>query len=263
MKRTKERIALALVCLSTAGLTFGLCRLGQSQQEYQKGEDTYQEVEQEFVKHPESPEGPDKPEGTDNPAPGQLQIDFDGLKAMNKDVIAWVDIPGAGISYPVLQAADNSYYLKHLSTGESGIHGSIFLDCHNKPDFSDPNSIIYGHNMKDGTMFAGLDAYQDFAFYQQHPYFYIHLSGYRLEYQIFSCYSGRVGSSGYTYSFGQEEAVRDFLNDIESCAAYQTGVEVKTTDHIVTLSTCVNTDRNYRYLIHGKEVRKTKEEKHD
>lgn len=264
MKKYVLYLMLVLVLLlSVVGLLFALCSLYDTKKEYQKGEDTYQHIQDDYVKIPEEePEDNLKPPAGEKETP-RLSINFEGLRSMNPDIIGWIDIPGAGISYPLVQGDDNSYYLTHMSSGEYGIHGSIFMDVHNKPDFSDGNTLIYGHNMKDGTMFAALAAYQDVALYSQYPYFYIYLPGYTLEYQIFSCYSGRIGGSGYTYAFGQEAIFKDFLENIKSYGAYETNVNVVTTDRIVTLSTCVNTDRNYRYLIHGKEIHKMEEEKHD
>lgn len=98
----------------------------------------------------EEPEDTPKPDGGEPDAEpdGYLKIDFEGLQAVNPDVIAWIDIPGLSISYPVVQGTDNAYYLHHLFTGEYNSSGSIFADWHNQPDFADPNTIVYGHNMK-------------------------------------------------------------------------------------------------------------------
>ena len=120
---------------------------------------------------------------------GFLQVDFNKLEEINPDVIAWIEIPGLEISYPVVQGRDNDYYLHHLITGENHKSGSIFMDFHNQEDLSDRNSIIYGHNMKDGSMFGTLDQYQSQALYRNYPYFYMYVTGYIYEYQIFSCYA--------------------------------------------------------------------------
>ena len=114
--------------------------------EYQEGEDTYEELAS-FVEEPEDTPKLDGGEPDAEPD-GYLKIDFEGLQAVNPDVIAWIDIPGLSISYPVVQGTDNAYYLHHLFTGEYNSSGSIFADWHNQPDFADPNTIVYGHNMK-------------------------------------------------------------------------------------------------------------------
>ena len=110
--------------------------------------------------------------------------------------------------------------------------------------------------MKNGSMFGTLDRYQDQSLYQQYPCFYIYVPGAVLKYQIISCYAGRNGSIGYTYSFPEPEDFQKFVDTLLSYSGYDTGVTVTDSDHIVTLSTCVNTDRNYRYLVHGKLVQK-------
>ena len=125
------------------------------------------------------------------------------------------------------------------------------MDYHNMPDFSDSNTIIYGHNMKDKSMFGTLDRYKDFELYEENPYFYIYTPGKRLTYQIFSCYAGHVGSDAYLYEFPEAEDFNRFLQQIQSYAAYDTGKQVMETERVVTLSTCTNTSRNYRYLVHG------------
>ena len=126
------------------------------------------------------------------------------------------------------------------------------MDCHNQPDFTDQNTIVYGHNMENGSMFGTLDKYQDQALFKQHPEFYIYLSDKILKYRIFSCYAGRTGSEGYRYHFPEEEDFQIFLDMVSSYGDYDTGTELSVTDRIVTLSTCVNSRRNYRYLVHGK-----------
>lgn len=183
-------------------------------------------------------------------------IYFEGLKAQNPDVAAWIQIPALSVSYPVVQGKDNSYYLHHMFDGQENKNGSIFIDYHNQPDFTDSNTIIYGHNMKNGSMFGTLDRYQEKSLFEQYPCFYIYLPDGILEYRVVSCYAGRTGSVGYTYRFPEQEDFQDFLEKILSYASYNTGTEVTDTDHIVTLSTCVNSNRNYRYLVHGKLERK-------
>ena len=116
---------------------------------------------------------------------GFLQVDFNKLEEINPDVIAWIEIPGLEISYPVVQGRDNDYYLHHLITGENHKSGSIFMDFHNQENLSDRNSIIYGHNMKDGSMFGTLDQYQSQALYRNYPCFICIVPGYIYEYQIF------------------------------------------------------------------------------
>lgn len=161
-------ICLLLVFLAAAGKLFG------AYLKYQKGDVSYEKL-QEYVQEPEEEESPESEKEKEEPKNRYLEIDFAGLKAVNPDVIAWIQIPALDISYPVVQGKDNAYYLHHLFSGESNINGSIFVDCHNQPDFTDQNTIVYGHNMKNGSMFGTLDKYQDKELFEQHPEFYLYL----------------------------------------------------------------------------------------
>lgn len=256
MKKSKIWLLRILLLIAAGIFLFAAGKLLQIYLEYQKGADTYEKLE-EYVRESQPDEkNPEKEDKLKEPESSYLRVDFEGLKAENSDVAAWIQIPALDISYPVVQGKDNSYYLHHMFNGESNTSGSIFIDYHNSPNFTVPNTIVYGHNMKDKSMFGTLDRYQDSALYQQYPYFYIYIPGYVLEYQIISCYAGRTRGIGYTYRFPEPADFQEFLDGILSYAEYDTGVEVKTEDQIVTLSTCVNSNRNYRYLIHGKLAKK-------
>lgn len=259
MRRKINMVFLIIFLCSLNLLLFAVWKLLGTYVEYRQGAETYEEL-QDYIQKPDGDKRKDTPEEHDTRADdtenGYLQVDFDGLKKVNTDVAAWLYIPALEASYPVVQGEDNYYYLHHMFDGKENKSGSIFIDCHNKPDFTDRNTIVYGHNMNDESMFGTLEWYQNLELYQQYPYFYIYVPGYILEYQIISCYAGRNGSVGYTYSFPQIEDFKEFLNLIQSYAGYNTGTKTADSDHIVTLSTCVNSDGNYRYLVHGKLMRK-------
>ena len=260
MRKRRDYASLILLLASFAVFAFAAWKLFGIYTEYHQGTETYEELQDYVHKPEENDPSPSKDgsleEGTQNDGEGYLQVDFEGLKKVNPDVIAWIQIPALDISYPVVRGKDNDYYLHHMFDGQENKNGSIFVDYHNQPDFSDSNTIVYGHNMKNGSMFGTLDRYQNQSLYQQHPYFYIYVPEAVLEYRIISCYAGRNGSVGYTYSFPEPEDFRKFVDTLLSYSGYDTGETVTDSDHIVTLSTCVNTDRNYRYLVHGKLVQK-------
>lgn len=256
MKRITLVLGVLLMIMAGIALVLSCMSLLQSYEDYRKGTDTYEEMNHSYIQQPdkEKKKGRRKTQKSNESkeiAQENLQINFEGLQEVNPEIIGWIEIPGIALSYPLLQGKDNAYYLTHLADRHPGVSGSIFVDYHNQPDFSDKNTIIYGHNMKDGSMFASLDRYEALELYQKEPYFYIYIPGKVFKYQIFSCYAGSVGSEAYTYEFPNIEEFQMFLQTIHSYAAYDTGTEVKDTERIVTLSTCVNTNRNYRYLIHG------------
>ncbi len=252
MKRGEKLIFLAGILLAAGALLLAAWKLKGIYGEYKEGEDTYKELE-EFVEKPEDRPEEETANAAETPE-DYLKVDFDRLKEMNPDVAAWIEIPALSVSYPVVQGTDNTYYLHHLFTGEYNSSGSIFLDYHNQTDFTDKNTIIYGHNMKNGSMFGTLSDYADQSLWETYPYFYLYIPGHILKYQIFSCYAGSVGSEAYTYAFPGDTDFRDFLERILSYAGYDTGIRPTETDRVVTLSTCVNSRRDYRYLVHGKLV---------
>lgn len=253
MKRKKIYGIFMLVAIAV--FLFAGGRILQIYLNYQESQKVYEQME-EFTQKIEdqdlSPEAVPGETPEEVAEQGFLQVDFNKLEEINPDVIAWIEIPGLEISYPVVQGRDNDYYLHHLITGENHKSGSIFMDFHNQEDLSDRNSIIYGHNMKDGSMFGTLDQYQSQALYRNYPCFYMYVPGYIYEYQIFSCYAAPTDHPAYTYDFPTSEDYEVFLETLQRSAEYNTGTTVTREDQVVTLSTCVNTRKDYRYLVHGK-----------
>lgn len=178
-------------------------------------------------------------------------IDFEGLQEVNEEVIAWLRVPGIGISYPVAQGEDNEYYLHRTFEHTENIAGCLFLNARNAKEFTDQNSIIYGHNMKNGSMFGKLNyfAYEDA--YKKSRYFWIYTPEYIYRYRIFSC--AVVGSEGEQYreNFPEEEYL-DFLERMQKNSLIDTkSVKLTGEDRIVTLSTCTGDDTT-RFILQGK-----------
>lgn len=160
MKRKKIYGIFMLVAIAV--FLFAGGRILQIYLNYQESQKVYEQMEgftQKIEDQNLSPEAVPGETPEEVAEQGFLQVDFNKLEEINPDVIAWIEIPGLEISYPVVQGRDNDYYLHHLITGENHKSGSIFMDFHNQEDLSDRNSIIYGHNMKDGSMFGTLDQY--------------------------------------------------------------------------------------------------------
>lgn len=252
--RNKKNVFVIMIIFILLGI-FGYAagKLYGFYKEYQNGNQEYEEMRKYIEDSDDGKEKKSSEEQVEKTSEDKfLKIDFDGLRQQNPDIKAWIQIPALDISYPVVQGEDNCYYLHHLSDGQKNKNGSIFIDCHNGSDFTDQNTIIYGHNMKNGSMFGKLDRYKDKTLFEAYPSFYIYLPGKVLEYRIVSCYAGRTGSVAYTYQFSEVKDFQNFITKIISQSDYDTGIEVAEGDRIVTLSTCMNTDLNYRYLIHGK-----------
>lgn len=181
-------------------------------------------------------------------------IDFDSLLAINGDIIGWLEMEALDITYPIVQGEDNEYYLHRTFRNQENFAGSIFLDYVNNPDFYNRNSIVYGHNMKNGSMFGTLKQYGEQETYDKSPYFWIYTPDKIYKYEIFAC--GVVGaySDCYKTVFSGEEDFMNFINLAKSQSYIDTGVDVKYGDTVVTLSTCTG-DSETRFIVQGKRVR--------
>lgn len=177
------------------------------------------------------------------------KIDLAALQEVNPDVVGWIYIPGTPVNYPVLQGENNQFYLKHTWEKKSYVVGSIFLECENSPDFTDFNTIIYGHNIQNGTMFATVTEYVDQSYADAHPYVYILNAQGVWRYQVFAAYKAPVKSKTYGLDYTQEEARQELLDLAAESSLIETGVTPATTDRIVTLSTCTGGDYSKRYVV--------------
>lgn len=175
------------------------------------------------------------------------------LKELNDDTVAWIEIPGTGISYPVMHTTDNSYYLNHTFSDAVNSSGSIFEETQNSSDFSDVHTLVYGHNMKNGSMFAKLKNYASASYLVSHPTIYLDLSDGTHAYQIFSVYEAAVDDAAYTIGFAHDDIYAEWLAGIKASSAYDTGVEVTVDDNVLTLSTCTSGGQK-RYVVHAKKV---------
>lgn len=179
---------------------------------------------------------------TTHAAPDELlSVDFDTLQSVNPDIQAWLYMSGSSIHYPVLQAEDNSTYLYRLADGSSNAHGSLFIDCRNAGDFSDWNTLIYGHNMKDGSMFGGLKKYRKQAYYDAHPEMTLFTPEKTYRMEIFAAVTTDVSAAVYRVPAAREE--RDELVQwAQRNSEIECDVSIGTEDRIVTLSTCTGGD---------------------
>ena len=190
-------------------------------------------------------------EKPDNP------IDFTTLKERNQDVIGWINIPITKVDYPILQANESlpeSYYLNHNIDKDYEFAGSIYIQRLNNADFSDPNTIIYGHNMKNGSMFASVHKFKDKTFFDENKYIYIYTPGHILTYEIFSAYRYDSRHLLYYFNFNDKQVFEDYLQTAKNPTDYirntRSETNVTADDKIITLSTCITND-NYRYLVQG------------
>lgn len=180
-------------------------------------------------------------------------INFTKLLQKNTEVVGWLFNQNGVINYPVLKGSDNDYYLDHLIDGRKNSSGSIFMNYTNEADFGDKNTLIYGHSMQNGTMFATLLRYRNYSYYEAYPsfYYYTPQKNYRID--IFAAYETDSNDFAYATNFS-EQGFSDFLSSAVSKTNYRTNVAVGGEDKIVTFSTCAYSSDNARYVVIGKLV---------
>lgn len=174
------------------------------------------------------------------------------LMQKNADMIGWITFENADmeLSYPVMQGEDNQYYLNHTFSGEENSAGSIFMDIINHDSWEDAHTIIYGHNMKNLSMFGKLRNYKTKDFYEGNEFFWIYTENASYRYQIFAYYDVSEYSDVYTVWYTPDENFEAMIEKMQRRSYYDTGVEVGVEDKILTLSTC-STEGN-RFVLHAK-----------
>ena len=180
-----------------------------------------------------------------------VSVNFDELRNISCDVIGWLCLPNTPINYPVVQGRDNAYYLERFIDGTSAAGGSLFADYQCPSDFSGKNTIIYGHNMKDGSMFALIDDYADESFYRAHPVMYLNTPAQNYRIDFFSGFTADPESFVYKSSFSGDEDFADFLRSLLACSEIDCDIEPDAGDRIVTLSTCTYSGDDVRFVLCG------------
>lgn len=269
MNKKIRRIVTAVLLVIFAG---SACMLGYKLLQYQEGEEIYDEAE-ELVNLPELPsedepripEGPDQisasPVDSGEPADttpyvdpyadALRNMDFSALQEVNSDVLGWVLIPWTKISYPVVQTNDNDYYLHHTWKKTASAVGAIYMDYRCSADLGDFNTILYGHRMNNGSMFAGLKYYKKASYYKQHPLVYLTTAQGSFQYEIFSVYEGSPAGESYRTGLRTAEGKQAFLDAAVAASLYDTGVTPTVNDYVLTLSTCTGNGHSKRLIVHA------------
>lgn len=214
----------------------------------------YEQVQNQVkVEQSKEPEKREKPEEPDIPKE-QNPIDFNQLQEMNPDIYAWISIPNTNINYPIAQSAtDNAYYLDNTIDGQAGLPGSIYTENYNQKDFSDFNTVIYGHDMLDGSMFQNLHNYKDLTFFQEHLGVIIYTPEKKLTYEIYSAVTYDDRHIIQSFDFTQESQRQAYLDSLQSVrdlgSNFNDNVSVDVNSHIITMSTCIGNQPNNRFLV--------------
>lgn len=187
------------------------------------------------------------------------KVDFDELKDINSDIIGWIKVQGTVINYPIVQGDDNTYYLKKTFEKQSNYSGAIFMDYLNAPDFSSDNTVLYGHNLKTGEMFGGLQRYEKKDYLKEHKYIWVITPEYNKKYEIFASYKTDERSEVYTLEFNSFADMDGYFRLAKESSYFSSDSILLQDDKILTLSTCVSDSEEGRRVVQAKLI---KNEKH-
>ena len=252
-KKSDVLLTIALI-VAIAVFCYAAFNLYHIYTEYKKGTDEYNQIEEMAVTERDADSG--EAAGPNAQLKPPIEVDFDKLKSVNEDVVGWIYVDALpDISYPIVKGKDNQTYLHQTYEKNYNFAGTIFVDYENSGDFSVCNTLVYGHNMKNGSMFGHLKKFrEDDRLYKQDKYFWILTPERNYRYEIISAYTTGVNSDTYTLFKGPGEEFEKYLETIKGYSEIQTDdTDLTIKDKIVTLSTCTGNEST-RFVVQGKRV---------
>ena len=264
-----RKLLRGLEIVLAAVLVVSLVMVVHTQREYAKGASTYEEAAAvaklpklaatpfPAVREPAKAEATEdeeaeREEETVDPDPNLVlmaEVDLDELRQVNSDVLGWITIPDTVVSYPLLQGTDNDFYLRHTWQKAASAVGSIFMEYRSNPELTDFNTVIYGHRMRDRSMFGSLGDYRDQEHWRTHPSIYLACAEGAYRYDIFAVYEASVTGAVYKFSdwdAGEREA---FISSCLEQSLIETDIVPTADDRILTLSTCTGNGYATRWVV--------------
>ncbi len=253
-RRRSRRIRTVVFVVALAVFLVSAYQLLSIYLEYKRGSDEYDSLAQqaeEILASAEAEESGSAEAGGDTAGPW---TDFyNAMAAQNEDYVGWITIEDTKIDYPIVQFSDNSYYLNHTFEGQENSSGTLFIDCGITEGMEGKNVIVYGHNMKNGSMFAGLKNYREDEFYESHKTFQVYTETGFYTYEIFAVCVVDPDSDAYTIGFADDADFLGYVERMQEQSIMTTGVTVEADDQIITLSTCVNNNQD-RLIVQARRL---------
>ncbi len=256
MKKSVRTALIILCVVFVLVFAFSAYKVVSTIMGYKQAEATYNTIAEEHVTIVASPtpvpveevEG----DGIDPEVSPIGNVDFEGLRAKSTDYVAWIYSPDTVINYPIVYTDNNFYYLDHIPVEQKNSAGSLFIDCKCSSDFSDQNTLIYGHNMNDGSMFASLREYASQEYYEAHPVIYISTPDFNYRLDLIAGFLTEPTSFAYANTFDEPEQFMAYIETIKEMSTFESDVEVDEDDRVVSLSTCTYEIDDGRYVVVGK-----------
>ena len=254
-KKKKSKSTLVAVLLLVAAILCCLGYIGVLLFQHFTAQQSYGEIDEIALVTPQQQEGVTKVE-TEQHAVGTSPIDLPALQEINSDVYAWIRIPGTYVDYPMAQSkVDDNYYLHRSIYKKYLFAGMIYTQSCNALDFSDPVTVVYGHNMRSTTMFTSLHYFEDPEFFNTHDVFYIYTTDRVLTYHIVSAYKYDNRHIMNAFDFSDPEVLANYhdfvLNPVSTLRNVREGVTLDENSKLVVLSTCMSNDKSSRFLVNG------------
>lgn len=250
-----------LIVLSLIVALYSAYQIFKIQAEYMAGDDTYKNLNQ-YVQTVEETkviikDSEDKQEEEVHKEQIEQKeeypvVDFTSLENINKDIMAWLYLEDSKINYPIVKGKDNDYYLTHLFDGKANSSGSIFMDYRNNIDLTDIHTIIYGHHMKNGSMFSALTKFKDQSYYEAHKKAIIVLKDKMYELQFLAGYVTNVEDNSWDLDFADDNAALNWAKNSQKKSSFKADIEPEIGDKYVTLSTCDYDFDDARYVVLGR-----------
>ncbi len=259
-RRRKTSVPLIiLVVILVGGVLFAGFKLGSILLNYHRDRSAYNDLADAALADLAEPNATTEPGATPEPEQEQqptsevpITVDWNYLRTVNTDIIAWLYCPDTRINYPVMQTSDNDYYLHRGYDRQPNTAGALFADYNSAAGVTSSNFIVYGHNMKDGSMFAAVYNYVTQDYYNQHPVMYLLTPTQNYRVDLIAAHIVESSMDNYPGYF-QGGEYQDYLNKIVSSSFFRTNANVTTNYQLITMSTC-DYSSNYndpRFLLHG------------
>lgn len=260
-RSSRKRWLLLIDAVLLIALLFALWRLVATLADYRRAADKYDALAEQAVRtaqpQPTLPAAAEAPQPTQKPSETPIEVDFDTLRQENREAVAWLYAADTPINYPVVQTDDNSYYLSHGFDREEDAGGALFFDSRCDVDAPGRNLIIYGHRMKDDSMFGTLPEYAEASYREAHPVMYLitERQSYRVE--VFACRTVRADRLQYFETvFDGDAAYAAYLTKAMGQSYWQSPFGADTAYATLTLVTCSTYahENDPRLLVHGRLI---------
>ena len=250
----KRKLIKIINTVLIAVFVFAAFNIGKIYYDYNQADNIYEVMQDEYVATKEVESNSEATQGNEQPPKSTeppIAIDFDALLNRNKDVIGWLYCPDTVINYPVVQGKNNDQYLRKDLDGKYLVSGTLFADYRNGELNEDANYIIYGHNMKNGTMFSSLAKYKQQSYYNQHPIMYYLTPDGNYKLELFAGLVVKRDDKIYLPNQSEEEFA-ELIEEYRAKSTFKSDIELEYNDTIVTLSTCSYEFDHARYIVIGR-----------